>query len=1023
MKQRSGDLFPRKKLNVSTKLNRYGWFTILSMALSIQISAGEADKVPFNGDFEVGTAGYETVRIVRPDTNPKLEYTPLQTDGKVKRTGSFSLRLDNPHAEQTELHSSEFILKAGRTYVVSGYIKSDLPNGLPVVAALEHYSFKHQNLNVRKELSVGSAWQPFSFELKTKDFDAFFHLIFTLKSGTAAIIWLDDLKVVEKSKAPTVQAEAGIYADRKLFLGSGQTAAITIKLHNPTRQAINRPLRLIAIDDYFNTSYPIAAIPVSVEPGATRDYAVRWPLPRFGAYRLELADSPDIRYFPGYLVNINKVEPVKYSNNEFMPGFNTGLPLVGPNRAKHTGWEVSGQSPEEFIRVLSAAGCRIIRGHNNSSYWYDIEPEPGKFDLSWLEQSLGLYEKNNIAYMPVLVAVCSERQGGWEKRAMRDWQKQLSRTGKDWLQRGKYYYPPLKNWCAYVQVLAERFKDRVPTWEIINEPQFIMSADEYMQYLSSASEVLRRIKPDAYLVGICSTSDYGADIGKFATEIMKKRGLEYLDAVSFHPYASRELTSSSPADRQIATFKENVDRFKKKPIWEGELFYLFDGPTMQEWYRSGRFEAHHLAQRYIIDCGEGCAQSHPVSTTGQLWKRMLIPNYEGSQCHEANPSSGLVAFSTISELLTSAAPICKNKRNGVVIYGFRHRNGKLFAAVWKYSPAEGLKIDLKDFAGKDFFGNPLEKKVYLMSPAPFYLFQDQYSETEFMNKLNNLKISYDNPVTMIPVIRLAEENNKLKALVTLVNHGNQESSGAIGLKGACKNHTPFSFKIGPQKTESYMIDVVRGEGKTTTVSLYVNGNLKTLTIPTVDIKLAEAGKTFKLFSADKKLFGTGRFTVNVDKITIELNVLDKTIASPNPGLEAWQQDGIEFFVDPEPYALNSDSAGSYTPNIFRFFVFPRLPEPQQFKVWKNNLEITQKDFSCRVIPGETGYQVILSMDLKKLHLKENALGIEIKISDAEGTQPPPRTIFFSGGNAEPYKNRSGFGIFKFLTLTNDKGEK
>lgn len=990
------------------------WLIALPAVLSVPsaAAAGDANRLPFNADFEVGTAGYETVRIVRPDTNPKLEYIPLQTDADVKHTGNSSLRLDNPYAEQTELHSSEFILKANRTYTFSGYIKSNLPGGLLVKAALSHYSLQHQNLTAEKNLSPGVEWQPFMFELNTKNFDGYFHLIFTLNSGNAGIIWLDDLKVVEKSEAPIYRPEAGIYADRKLFLGSGQTAAITIKLHNPTRETINRPLRLIAIDDYFNTSYPIATFPASIEPGATREFTTAWPLPRFGAYRLELADCPDIHFFPGYLVCMNKAEPVKYCNDRFMPGFNSGLSLVGPNRVKHTGWEVSGQSPHEFIRILSAAGCRMIRGHDNScSNWYDLEPEPGKFDLSWLEQSIGLYEKNNIAYMPVLVAACSDRQGGWEKRAMRDWQKQLCRTGQDWHNQGKYYYPPLKNWRTYVEVLAEHLKDRVPAWEIINEPQFIMSADEYMQYLSSAAEILRRVKPDVYLVGICSTSDFGADLGKFATEIMEKGGLKYLDAVAFHPYASRELSSSCPADRQISAFQKNVNKFEKKPIWEGESYYLFDGPTMQEWYRSGRFEAHHLAWRYLIDCGESCAQSHPVQTE-QLWKRMLMPNYEGGKCNEANPSSGLVAFSTISDLLTSAIPVYKNKRNGIIIYGFRHRNGKLFAAVWKYGQTEGLKIDLREFIGKDIFGNPLDDKIYVMSPAPFYLFQSKYSEAEFINKLNNLKISYDNPVTMIPIVRLAEENNKLKALVTLVNNGSEEYSGSVGLKGACKNQTPFSFKIGTQKTKSLMIDVARGEGMTTTVSLYVNGSLKTLTAPTVDIKLAEAGKTFKLFDSDKKSFGTGRFFVNTDKITIELDVPDKTIASPNPGLEAWQQDGIEFFVDPEPYNINCNT-DSYSPNIFRFFVIPRLPEAKQFKVWKNNLEIAEKDFSCQVIHEESGYKVILSMDLKKLQLKENALGIEIKISDAEGTQPPKQTLFFSGGNAEPYKDRSGFGIFKF----------
>ncbi len=977
------------------------------------LSAETPVRLPFNGDFEVGTAGYETVRVVRPDSNPKQEYLPLQSDSTVKYTGNASLRLENPYAEQTELHSSEFILKANRIYTVSGYIKSDRTDALPLTAGLEHYSFKHQNINVRKELSVSSDWQPFSFELKTKDFDAFFHLIFTIKSGNAGTVWLDDLKVAEKQTDPKSQVELGIYVDRKLYIGSERNAAITLKLHNPSGETIKRNLNLLAVDDYFNKSYPVSSFSASLEPGESKEFPLSWTIPRFGAYRLELDNKTDVRFFPAYLLCMDKTEQLKYRNDAFMPGINSGLSMVGPNRVQHGGWELSGQSPDEFIRALSLAGVRMIRGHDDGSfYWGDLEPEPGKFEASRLEQSLAVYDKYHLAYIPVLVAVCSERLGGWERRAMLDWQKQLCSTAKDWMNRGKYFHPPQQNWRNYVEFLATRLKDRVPAWEIINEPQFIMSAAEYMNYLASASEILRKVKADTYIVGICSTSDFGADIGKFANEVMEKGGLKYLDAVSFHPYASRELTSANPADLQISSFRKNVNNFDKKPIWEGELYYLFDGPTMQEWYRSGIFEPHHLARRYIIDCGEGCAQSHPVAS-GQLWKRMLVPNYEGGKCNEANPSSSLAAFSTMSDFLSSAVPVYKKKSNGIIIYGFRHRNGKLFAALWKYASTGGMKIDLTDFDGKDIFGNPLPKQIEVLNEAPLYFLQGRYSENEFMERLKHLEIIYENPLEMIPVIRLSEENHQLKALITLINNGNQDVEAFIGLKGACRNQKPFNCRIGAQKTETFLLDVSRGEGTDSSVSLYVNGKMKTLTATTVEMKIAAAGETFSLSTADKHIAGSGRFSVEDKKLNLELDIDDQTSSAPRADLEAWQQDGIEFFIDPEAYNLNNGNSGSYSPEIFRFFVLPRLPEGQQFKIWKNTFDMTPEDFTCKVTSNEKGYKVILSMDLKKLKLKKNAIGIEIKISDAEGTQAPKTTLFFSGGNLEPYKNRNGFGIFKF----------
>ena len=63
-----------------------------------------AGDLVFNGNFQLGEAGYMQKRILRRDRNPKLEYHPLSVRNGI-------MRIHNPCAERFELHTREFFLK------------------------------------------------------------------------------------------------------------------------------------------------------------------------------------------------------------------------------------------------------------------------------------------------------------------------------------------------------------------------------------------------------------------------------------------------------------------------------------------------------------------------------------------------------------------------------------------------------------------------------------------------------------------------------------------------------------------------------------------------------------------------------------------------------------------------------------------------------------------------------------------------------------------------------------------------
>ena len=66
-------------------------FLMFLLVCSLWLSAAEQNAI-FNGDFQLGTAGFGIWRMLRADTNPGLAFHPLKA-----RQGM--IQLDNPNGE------------------------------------------------------------------------------------------------------------------------------------------------------------------------------------------------------------------------------------------------------------------------------------------------------------------------------------------------------------------------------------------------------------------------------------------------------------------------------------------------------------------------------------------------------------------------------------------------------------------------------------------------------------------------------------------------------------------------------------------------------------------------------------------------------------------------------------------------------------------------------------------------------------------------------------------------------------
>ena len=177
------------------------------------------------------------------------------------------------------------------------------------------------------------------------------------------------------------------------------------------------------------------------------------------------------------------------------------------------------------------------------------------------------------------------------------------------------FLPQLEDWRNYVAAVAARYRGRIRFYEILNEPNLTMTAPMYLPYLESAAEEIRRVDPEAVILGLCSTSDFGGNLEDFVGQCLKLGAARSLDCITIHPYCT--LDNSVPRT-QMKMRRDVLANLRKVGVkaglWNGENYYVL--PSSRPWTEhAGRVRPEDIARHILVDLGEGCVGSTPTSMT------------------------------------------------------------------------------------------------------------------------------------------------------------------------------------------------------------------------------------------------------------------------------------------------------------------------------------------------------------------------------------------------------------------------
>ena len=241
--------------------------------------------------------------------------------------------------------------------------------------------------------------------------------------------------------------------------------------------------------------------------------------------------------------------------------------------------------PEKNLRLMSMAGINWTR---DEMYWSELEKTKGVFTFP---PQFDAYVAENV------------RQG-LDPLIILDYHNRLYDLNESGSPRAPHTEAGLRGWARYVAEMVTRYRDQVRYWEVWNEPngqQFWgdePSAREYAAVLKTAYTTIKRLDPDAVVIGGAIA---GTDLN-YLRELFDAGGLNYMDVLSIHPY---RVGGPDETDllRDLRFHQELMHEYGyEKPIWLTEIGWATDtGP----YGVSEAQQAQYLVRTYLLALSTG----------------------------------------------------------------------------------------------------------------------------------------------------------------------------------------------------------------------------------------------------------------------------------------------------------------------------------------------------------------------------------------------------------------------------------
>jgi hypothetical protein len=405
----------------------------------------------------------------------------------------------------------------------------------------------------------------------------------------------------------------------------------------------------------------------------------------------------------------------------------------------------------EFLKKYGIKHLRISFG------WDAIEVEEGKYDwLFWDDFVKMAVDDYGITLIPY---ICYTPR--W-----------ISKGAHDTL----YFwnYPPKDNkpYGDFMKTLVSRYKDRIKTWELWNEPDIWIywqgTRPEFAEFLKTGAEAVREADPTAKIVfpGIAYDPDFIVSL--FRDYKMSR----YFDVVNMHNYYE---TWHRHSIEEITTYINEVQdavwRYgDNQPLWIAEVGYstFRKGARVSDSYsayfdyeHSPEYQAVHLFKTLVLIASTGNIESVAWYEIKDLPPGELVigdndnNRYLGIAYADYKPKPAARALQFFNELFSQKYKsiddiVWTDKAVGsdVQVHGFQNEDGSLIVSAWIKTIIPGEQHQSKAGDVKDTRKETVSVRIPVKAAGKAVLYNELGESKDFTGKkdtadgieLNNISL-------------------------------------------------------------------------------------------------------------------------------------------------------------------------------------------------------------------------------------------------------------------------------------------
>lgn len=522
---------------------------------------------------------------------------------------------------------------------------------------------------------------------------------------------------------------------------------------------------------------------------------------------------------------------------------------------------------EKIKTIITDAG---ITGVRKDLTWYDTEPSKGNYVspnvTCWYEDA----EKSNISNTVVLSATNPVYNKGI-------WANSYAHL----LGAGAY-----AAWEKYVTYCAVNYQGLVTDYEILNEPNWNMSAQVYADYLKRANRIIKKFDKTAKVTGFV-TGSVPWDWIENLLNIIKDNPSEYLDVLSVHPYDFDDGDYKTVIENESWGIRIRDDLYLSKIDRIKALMQQYNcgglGLNISEMaitsttgVCSPTRQAAELAQLMTIDAAQNKTDSiywYCLENTMERGDRDyteydiegnygLVGNKYDVVPYAAKPS--YLAACAYNKIVGGGTYVSTVSKDGAKAYRFK-KNGRDAAVLWSEETEQNICLDLgvNSVSVYDKYGNKLGD---IKSDNGKFSFNTEFEPmyitgnfSKFESSQNEITISKDvQNVTIGDSIKVNISDSKNRVLRAEIL-----SANAIGIKNINSSAGTTAFDAE-----------IRGTGnaeEALTIKLYDNSDL------------VYAAKTHFMSQSLtlNKVKGTGinDFTINTGTTDVDVEIFAENVKS------------------------------------------------------------------------------------------------------------------------------------------------